>query len=361
MTMRTTEPKYQQVAAALREDIARGIYRAGERMPSENELVARFDVSLITARRAYSELSASGEVQRIKGKGTFVAPSQGRHPGGRQTAAKLISFVMLDYREADESILQIILGAQETLSHAGFQMIIGSGNHDTDSEEAILEHCHERGINGVLLFSNNPDSSVSTARKLTNSAIPVVFIDRSPTRQPCSVVASNNYDGGYRLAEHLLERGHRRILFAGDRGHIDTERRRYAGFRDCLQNEGCFDQSLCFFNSYAQLERLMNHLTRAKATAICCVNDKLAIWLMDRLQERGLRVPQDVALTGFDDLALARRIGLTSMRQDFGLMGSQAAELLLTWLEHPGGQGMRAVAIPVELQVRSSTQSPREA
>lgn len=353
MTKRKPSPKYQQVVESLRQDIAAQVYQPGDRLPSENELVERFDVSLITARRAYSELSVSGEVQRIKGKGTFV--SLGRQHQKDQPASRIISFVMMDYHEADESILEIILGAQKALSRANYQMTIQTSNNGADSERAVLERCLSGGISGVLLFSTNPDDSVGTARMLTQNGIPVVFIDRRPTRQPCSAVASNNYDGGYRLAEHLVSLGHRRILFIGDRSHINTEIERHQGYRDCLENHGIYDPALSIFNTYQNVAQLKDLLSSHQAEAVCCVNDKLAIWLMDRLAEMGLKVPRDVAVTGFDDLALARRYDLTTMRQGFSRMGSQGAEMVLEWLRHPERQGNQTVAIPAELLVRNSS------
>lgn len=353
VTKKKHGPKYQQVVDALRRDIAMQVYLPGERLPSENELVERFDVSLITARRAYSELTAAGEVYRIKGKGSFVAlmRPQGEAPAA---GARLVSFVMMDYHEADESILEIILGAQKALSRANYQMTILSSK-SADSEQAVLERCLSGGISGVLIFSTNPDDSVDTARRLTQNRIPVVFIDRSPTRQPCSAVATNNYDGGYRLAEHLTDLGHRRILFAGDRSHINTEIERHKGYRDCLNNLGLYDPDLSIFNAYQNDDRLKDHLINRRASAVCCVNDRLAIWLMDRLQEMGLKVPHDIAITGFDDLALARRYGLTTMRQDFSRMGSQAADMVLEWLHRPDRQGNLAVSLPAELLVRESS------
>lgn len=349
--------KYAKLMALLRQQMQDKAFGADGRLPSENELVRRYGVSLITARRAYSEMAASGEIIRIKGKGTFCgtapAPQNGAHA---MRASKVVTFVLLDYREGDESMMKIILGAQTVLSKQGFHMTIESSNCDVAAEQAILERCYTHGIAGVLLFSTNPDASVRSAQRLGQAGIPLVFIDRGPTAAPCSLVASNNFDGAWRMAAHLYAMGHRTILYAGDRRHINTEAERLRGFTGFLAQAGAFDETLCFFDAFNQLEAILDCIRTRRATAVCCVNDKLAVWLLNALRKHHVCVPEAVSVAGFDDTLLARSSvpPLTTVRQDFERMGAMAAQAVLEKIQHPKREGNLALGIPTELVLRAS-------
>lgn len=354
------DAKYARVTEALRADLRQAVYLPGDRMPSENELVTRFGVSVITARRAYSEMAAAGEVIRIKGKGTFAA--QAATADGRQAPpVRLVTFVLLDYLEADEAMMQIILGAQSHLSARGYQMTIQGSNNSEAMEKAILENCCEAPISGVLLFSTNPDESVQNARHLEACGVPLVFIDRSPAGIPASVIASNNYDGAYQVAQHLLEMGHRKILFLGDRQHINTEVERLRGFTACLSSSGRFEPGLCLFDSFRRLDEILALIREQGATAACCVNDKLAVWLLNSLRGQKVAVPGEVSVTGFDDISLSRSAqpALTTVRQDFTRMGASAADALLEQINNPRRRGHLSVGIPMELVRRDTVKDLR--
>ena len=147
------------------------------------------------------------------------------------------------------------------------------------------------------------------------------------------------------LVGYLASLGHERFAFARQLAREAEVDRRPQAFSDAVGRRGLREVGL-----------------DGDPTAICCMNDGVAIELMDSLERRGLRVPEDVSVAGFDDVPLAshNRIRLTTMRQDAATMGARAAELLLAAVSE-GRHVERRELLRGELIVRDSTAPPRQA
>lgn len=199
------------------------------------------------------------------------------------------------------------------------------------------------------------------------SGLPVVTVDREVRLHGASVVQSDHRAGATLATRHLVELGHRRIAhLAGPPGLSVAELRR-AGYLDALRAAKCRrDEALVVTAGFLEqdgynatrelLHRGVDH------TAVFAANDLVAIGALDAYEERGVRVPDDVSVVGFDDIHLSRYIRprLTTVRQDIYGLGARAAEILIDLLSGGAPSQPTSEIIQVKLVTRDSTAPPNE-
>jgi len=251
---------------------------------------------------------------------------------------------------------EALRGIEDRLEVAGYIPIFVSG-HWQEAEE-------HKGL--AALMSRRVDGLIVLAGRLSNEAlesyaqqVPMVVVGRALQTERIFSIDLDNHAGGLLATQHLIERGHRRIAFiAGIALHQDALDRA-AGYRDALARAGiAFDPALVLEGDFTEagglsaVERLLG--SGIAFSAIFAANDQMAIGAGLGLYRRRLRVPDDVALVGFDDLTLGRYAvpPLTTIRQSIYEIGREAASAILAMLE--GAQP--AVDLPApELVVREST------
>jgi DNA-binding LacI/PurR family transcriptional regulator len=190
--------------------------------------------------------------------------------------------------------------------------------------------------------------------------VPIVLVnDRYPGAFVYSVMIANQ-EGSRAAAEHLIGLGHRRIAYVGDRQGYQSEAERLAGYREALAAAGIpFVDELAVEGdgrSEAAIEAMSGLLAlAAPPTAVCCYNDMTALGAMRAIDARGLRVPEDVSVTGFDDLFFAANLQppLTTVRQPMRRMGEMAMEVLFKLMS--GEESVAQIKVEAELIVRGST------
>ena len=236
-----------------------------------------------------------------------------------------------------------------------------------------LEHYRERlgtivqmaMVEGLILTL---DLSEEQLDMLGNAKLPIVGINHLANPSWPSIT-SNDFEGGYLATSHLIELGHRRIAYVGDRFvedyTLNTSRQRFLGFRQALQDAG-----LPLSDDYLQLgtfgfDEAKAHATRlftqtTPPTAIFAMSDIQALGCIAAAKESGLLVPDDVSVIGYDDLELSYHTGLTTVRQHLELAGRKAVEYLLAVI---GGDEQKPPRLPpLEVIKRQSTRalSPRQ-
>jgi LacI family transcriptional regulator len=193
---------------------------------------------------------------------------------------------------------------------------------------------------------------------------PFVLIDHQGTGQDCPAVGAMNWSGGYNATEYLISLGHKRIGFITGSMDLGCAVDRLAGYRSALKTnhipedealiyEGNFDQPDGYVGASALLD-----LTDPP-TAIFASNDVMAMGVMDAVRNRGLRVPEDISVVGFDDIPQASlvRPALTTINQPLEKMGRVATQVLLSMLENPEKETTR-IELPTQLVIRDSCGKP---
>jgi DNA-binding LacI/PurR family transcriptional regulator len=253
----------------------------------------------------------------------------------------------------------VLKGAQARAREADYAVFVADGQEDAAEEEALI-HAMRKQVDGIVLCSSRL-APVTLARLEPTPTL--VLLNRIVPGRPSVVVDGA---GGMRQAmRHLAELGHVRCAFvAGPRGSW-SNRERLRGLRACARAVGAELVTIGpvapqFASGAAAAERVLE----TGATAVLAYNDLLAVGIMSRLAELGVRVPDELSVVGFDDIPLATMVTppLSTVAAPTELAGRAAVEALLDRLEHGAGQPPRPVQrLEATLVVRGSTAPPANA
>lgn len=355
-------PKYRQVKQELLSWIHAGSLKPGDLMPSENEVAERFGMSRQTVRQAFGELEAEGWLKRIQGKGTYVSePEAFSAGGGALKTVGLITTYISDY-----IFPHIVRGAEAALRRRGYRLLLSSTDNDKERERESLEMMLSQPLDGLIIeptksAEGNPNLSYYLSLDYRN--IPYVMINERYPELDTPCLKSDDRQGGYEAALHLLELGHERI--AGFFKMDDLQGvNRLKGFMQAHREKGVSIQPELVVHYSTEEKRTrprdsaLRMLSReaGRPTAFVCYNDELAVQLLEVIRQTGLSVPEDISLVGFDDsgLATATETKLTTLSHPKSAMGSDAVELLLSMIEGAAAKP-EGKLYPPELIVRAST------
>ena len=217
-------------------------------------------------------------------------------------------------------------------------------------------------VDGLIIISLSPtDDDVG---RWAGADVPVVLLDTSHLALHRVIV--DDVAGGYLATEHLIGLGHHKIAFIGDPVHtafnFTSSRHRLEGLRHALADHG-----ITFRPEYHQTgehgqetARILTHTLMAledPPSAVFAASDTQAFGVMQAARERGIRVPEDLSVIGFDDIEMAEYLNLTTIRQPLFDSGQRGIQLLLESMEDPDGPVM-CEELPVELIVRSTSAPP---
>lgn len=362
-------PLHLQLLDELRHKVKSGLLKPHTRLPGEWELVDSLNISRATIQRAWQAAQEEGLIYRVPGKGTFVA-----EPPVSAIRGSTVGFLIPEYRGT--FAVHMLDGAERVLRQRGYRVQFASTDREIEEENRLLDLlAKDRAIGCILV----PARGGLTARRLASPAfkMPVVLMDRPVNGLVLPCVSSNNYEGGLQAMHHLIELGHRRILFVA-RPHLDlwSVSERYRAYEDTMRRIGATPQppfllsgnrELSSYEAYLQqddseIQTLVALLqTPERPTAIFAANDWLALKVRRAIALAGLSNPGDVSLIGFDDLDIAQyqTPPLTTIAQNASLMGAEAARRLITLIEGEETDSVLTL-IPTRLVVRGSTAPPKE-
>lgn len=251
---------------------------------------------------------------------------------------------------------EALLGIEDELERAGYIPLFVSGHWTEGEERKAIEALLSRRVDGVIVLAGRMSNN---ALQTYAKQVPMVVVGRELKGPRLFSLSFDNRSGACLAAQHLIECGHTRIAFiAGDPGHEDALERE-AGYRQALKQAGIgFDPALVQVGDFTEAGGLLavNRLldSRVPFTAIFASNDQAAIGAALGLYRRNVRVPDDVSLVGFDDVAPARFAipPLTTVKQSVYETGAQAALAMLELLK---GNTPSVTLPPPALVPREST------
>jgi LacI family transcriptional regulator len=228
--------------------------------------------------------------------------------------------------------------------------------HSTDEQERVAKSIFNTSLlDGVVITADRREHAF--VRQLMEHGVPVVFIGKPEPDVDVPYVNVDNENGGYIATSHLIQRGRRRVsaITALDNTAGDD---RYAGYLRALESCGLpFDQSLVADGDFSQESGYlaMQELLKASPDAVFVASDLMAMGAQRAIRDAGLRVPEDIAMVGFDDLpqAALAEPALTTIRQPINQLGPVAIQLLQEVIEQPHDV-VKSRVLPVELVLRVS-------
>jgi LacI family transcriptional regulator len=286
-----------------------------------------------------------------------------RNDAARQLRAgqsKNIGLVVLDVR--NPFFTDLARGAEDRASEGGFSVTLGNSDENPDREATYLDLFEEQRVHGVLI---SPIGDITERLvRLRRRGIPAVLVDRSSGDGDFSSVSVDDVVGGRLATRHLLETGRRRIAFVGGPLAINQVADRLQGARRAIAETGGATLAVLETEALSVVEgrrvgsRILQLPTDERPDAIFAANDLVAMGVLQALmmQGDGMRVPDEIALIGYDDIdfASAAVVPLSSVRQPSALIGQTAVEILLGEAANPGSASRHVVFQP-ELVIREST------
>ncbi|WP_030316209.1 LacI family DNA-binding transcriptional regulator [Streptomyces sp. NRRL B-3229] len=342
--MRTGEAGAEPRGRVTITEIAR---QAGVSVPTVSRVVnGRSDVSPRTRARVEELLQQYGYRRR---------------PAAPGTRAALLDLV---FHDLDSPwAVEIIRGVEEVAQAEGVGTVVSAIHGRSGAARDWMRNLRARASDGVILVTSALDTVLHD--ELRALGVPLVVVD--PTGSPAleaPTIGAANWSGGLAATEHLLSLGHRRIGLIAGPPRLLCSRARFDGYRAALEGAGLpLDESLVVpgdfhpESGFAGCQKLLD--LPEPPTAIFAASDQMALGAIEALRRRGLRVPEDMSLVGFDDLPEVRWSAppLTTIRQPLSEMGKLAVRTILKLTRNEPPDSPR-VELGTELMLRSSTAPP---
>jgi DNA-binding LacI/PurR family transcriptional regulator len=353
------QPKYRLIFECLKEGILFGEYRQGGRLPSENDLVRRFEVSRMTIVKALKELQQLGLVERRVGSGTYVKVQA--QPG------RIFGLLIPELGQT-EIFEPICRGIAAFPLASSYSLLWGNSVGVNQSKEQIAEQlCQQfiaQKVTGVFfapleLSPGMEEVNGKIVAALDRANIPIVLLDRDflpyPYRSKHDLVSIDNRRTAYTAVEHLITTGALRIAFLSKSLSAVTIDARIAGYQEALIAHGHSLNENLAFRCDPSDEKQIRLIVGRRPDAILCANDLTAANLMQTLIKIGVGIPEEIRLVGIDDVLYANLlpIPLTTMRQpcfDIGRIAMSTMFDRLQFSDFPS----RHISLLCQLVVRKS-------
>jgi DNA-binding LacI/PurR family transcriptional regulator len=346
-TQNTTATKHARLAQELRRKIRAGRLRPGDQLPSFSQLRAQHGVTLSTIEKALSTLEREGLIERFHGKGVFVCE--------KSKTTKTLGFVCGKQGTSAWGLYWVAFmdGVQQAAHAAGYEILLLNPALSSD---------WSRKVDGAIFHEMTLDDCLQTP-----AAVPQVNVLSSVPGMTC--VVADEFGGMQQAVRHLLELGHRRIAYLVDDSFWQTQIR-LTGYGAALREAGIKASP-----KWVRSIRIGHHGRRWSdcgreemnqwldgdwkklgCTALLCHNDEVAMGVLPALHERGIGVPEDLSVVGYDGTILCEtsRPRLCSVKVPLREIGARATALLIEQIE-TGHSDAVTLSLPATLQLGGST------
>jgi DNA-binding LacI/PurR family transcriptional regulator len=330
---------YLQIEKALKNKIERGELCVGDQIGTHQELAKEYNVSLITIKKAVSDLVAEGCLISRVGKGTFVAEKHWKKID--LSEHKTIGLVLRDLNH--QFFSKIVHSVEERAYELGFNVMLSNSSGSSEKEENQINRFREMGVDGLIIASLSFEyKATDYIQKLHSENFPYIMV--SYIHDPDYwYVGSNQELGGFMATEHLIKLGYESIGYVHvGKGNILSEVRKNGYLLALQENDRPFDSRVIYYLSehiahpsgdrYSlgyEFGKKFRNLT-PKPDALFLYSDVMALGFEHALLEQGIKIPNDVALVGFDDVMLAEyaAVPLTTIHQPTDKIGKTAVDII---------------------------------
>ena len=334
---------------AIKQQIRTGELLPGDPLVSERALAEMYGISLVSVRRGLAKLEREGIIEKKWGLGNFIK--------GSIDGAKYIGVIVPHLRNA--IFVEFLRETIRQAGNLGYHVVVADADNRAEKEEMFIHNFAEREIKRVLKFPNILSEEERMRREMTKLGINFVIINDFWTEIPSTQVRVDEVYGTALIMEHLFSLGHKDIAYLDDGKEL--RKRMYGCYRKYLEEKGWFNREFVYLGTPegAGLSQGIEFLLSKKGIITACITpyDWFAIFFLENLVRRHrYKIPEDLALCGFDDIAEAGKpdISLTTVRQPREKIIGEAIELLLNERSHTEDSSV-IVEVKPELVVRRST------
>ncbi len=321
--------------------------------------VGSITVSRVINRSGYVSKTTREKVEKAIEELGYVPNTVARSLRVKRT--NTIALIMTDI--TNPFFTTLARGVEDTANEAGYTVIFCNTDESQAKEEKYIQILLQKQVDGFLFVPTHND--LKMVEEIQRFGTPVVVIDRRISGMNVDIVRCDSEEAAFRLTRYLLSLGHRRIAILSGQQGVTTADDRVSGFSramnevtidsgDALILRGRFTQE----SGYQMVMQLLDFPNRP--TALVAANNFITIGAMKALQEMGINVPEEMAITGFDDLppALLTFPYFTVISQPANEMGRKATELLLKRLANQTEMAYEEIVLPTELIIRKSSGDP---
>jgi DNA-binding LacI/PurR family transcriptional regulator len=262
-------------------------------------------------------------------------------------------------------------GVREVLEQRGYSLFICISEHTAKEDVQAFDSLADHRADGIIVATRASKSGNERLAELIDSGIPVSLIGRDFRHEQADLVMADNLKGGYEATRHLIEMGHKRIGFIGISLTEGLRLKRFQGYLEAMNEHGIPVEEQLIVGGRKISEQMPGYSTeemgydgmmkllqvKRRPTAVVARNDYTAMGALNAIKRAGLRIPEDIAVVGYDDIPLASHTSptLTTVRQPTREQGRTAAEFLLRRIEGDREQPRAEKTFDCELVVREST------
>ncbi|MFC0212261.1 LacI family DNA-binding transcriptional regulator [Paenibacillus chartarius] len=328
------------------------------------DIAKKANVSPMTVSRVINNSPSIKESTRLKVEEAireleYVPNKQARSLTSKET--KLVSLVIPDI--SNPFFTNIARGAEDKALQLGYQVILGNTDENKDKEAMYINMLMSSGVDGALIVPSSDDSAANMKR-LVKRRIPFVYVDRTVDSVPADSITGDNLNTTRELVQHLIELGHERIGLINGPAYLSNARERAQAFRDTLILSGIQPNPRYMIETHFKQDNLDEIISKflslrenERPTAIVAANNFIGVNTLRALRSLGIRVPEDISVTCFDDPDIIPDYNpfLTVAKQPAYDMGYIGMQLLIERIQNEAPAATRKIVLPAELKVRTST------
>ncbi len=338
-------PTYMHIYEDVYENIVNGVYKEGDKLPTEMELCRQYYVSRITVKKALEKLVSKGLIIRIAGKGTFVSLKKSNSTFDPDAK---IGLVMCGFGVSYGS--ELIRSAERELSKRGKNLVLKNSHFDKELESRAINELLEQRVEGIILQPTHNDYFNKAVLKLSLNKFPIVIVDRELKGVDLPYVGTDNVSAMGTAMEYLFSKGHRNICFiAGTPRNTSTIEDRLSGFRKAFADNGFpyhafnefFDIRSVSVKATPELiegdiQRIMAYITSHPEITCIFTGEYAVCSLVKQAMKRlGKSIPGDISLMSFDNVSDPFYFTTTTyMKQNEKEIGKKAVDVVLDCIEN---------------------------
>lgn len=249
-----------------------------------------------------------------------------------------------------------VRAAQGILRSRNYISVLTFSDRDSETEAKEIEYLIQRQVDGLLIVPSGRNMNHFRGNLL--EALPVVSFDQPVAHTRLDAVLVKNKAGARSAVEHLIGHGHKRIACIGVYRHLYTIRKRIEGYQEAMRESGLEEDLAIIEPTEEEVAAQVDHWMKMKKppTAIFSLNELASVRLLSVLAARRIRMPDEMAFIGFDDIQLGSLVNppLTIVQQPAAAVGAQAASLLLERIDSQLEHSPKRISLDTELVIRSS-------